>query len=130
MTDTKNLQHTIDVVYGARRGIIDRLHSAVIGTHSVSREHLNGQGIVLFYIHIYKKPKEIIQVTTSKPSNSPNWKLPVEWLFTKVWFDKSQNYTFSLGNPSNVIYTIVYCSLILLEYFPIYLGRRLVILWI
>lgn len=78
LTDTENLQHTIDVVYGARRGIIDRLHSAVIGTHSVSREHLNGQGIVLFYIHIYKKPKEIIQVTTSKPSNSPNLKLPVE----------------------------------------------------
>lgn len=55
MINMENLQHTIDVIYCARRGIVDRLHSAIIGTHSIRRKHLNGQGIVLFYIHIYNK---------------------------------------------------------------------------
>lgn len=55
MINMENLQHAIDVIYCARRGIVDRLHSAIIGTHSIRGKHLNGQGIVLFYIHIYNK---------------------------------------------------------------------------
>lgn len=127
----ENLQHTIDVIYGARRSIVDRLHSAIIGTHCVRREHLNGQGIVLFYIHIYNKTErnntrqnfQTVKLSKLKIASGMPIHDSLIWQISKLHI--------FLGNPLMLyIYTIVYCSLILLEDFPIYLSRRLVIPWI